>query len=243
MTAQEFNRQVDTLWAAHFGCDPQDFDREGTTLIAREHLHGENLIHIVYIRRHALTELDPALEATFTTVLASHGPNAVLSSELIQSSLGAERIAEVDAGLIFHLRPGDLVRPELDWQFTLNRLSADDEQSLNALRQRCTEFEIDDAYIEIEHEIAWGCYKGLHLAAVGSGYRRNGFMDFGVLTDPEFRGQGLARHVVCALVDDTTQRGLLAQYRCNRVNKASRRVAETAGFTLYFTTESVKLRT
>ncbi len=148
----------------------------------------------------------------------------------------------VDAGLIFHLRPGDLVRPELDWQYSLQRLTSDDEPALNALRQRCTEYELDDAYVESGHEIAWGCFKALQLTAVGSGYRRNGFMDFGVLTDPEFRGQGLARHVVCALTDDTHARGLIPQYRCNRVNKASRRVAEAAGFSLYFTTESVKLK-
>jgi RimJ/RimL family protein N-acetyltransferase len=242
MSVSEFNGQIDALWAAHFGCEPPEFDREGTSLRLRDHLRGENLIHIVYIRKRALAEIDPPLESTLQTVLANLGPNPVLSSELLQRALGTERIADVDAGLIFHLRPGELVRPELDWQFALHRLTSDDEQALNALRQRCTEYEIEDAYVEIEHEIAWGCFKGLQLAAVGSAYRRNGFMDFGVLTDPEFRGQGLARHVVCALVDDTQQRGLIPQYRCNRVNKSSRRVAEASGFTLYYTTESVKLR-
>lgn len=243
MNTEEFNRQVEALWAAHFGCATTDFDRGGTTLVPREHLRGENLIHVVYIRKRALAELDPSLEPSLRGIVAGAGKNAVLSSELLQRTLGAERLAEIDAGLIFHLRPGELVRPDLDWQFALHRLTSDDEQALNALRQRCTDYEIDDAYVEIEHEIAWGCYKALQLAAVGSGYRRNGFMDLGVMTDPEFRGQGLARHIVCALVDDTHARGLLPQYRCNRINQASRRVAEAAGFTLYFTTESVKLNT
>jgi GNAT superfamily N-acetyltransferase len=241
MSLKEFNRQVDSLWAAHFACDPGAFDREGTTLVPRDHLRGENLIHIVYIRKHALAEFDPALEADLRAVIDGLGPGAVLSSELLRRLWGQARLIEIESGLIFHLRPGNLVRPELDWQFTMQRLTSDDEPGLNALRQRCTEYEIEDAYVEIGHEIAWGCFKALQLTAVGSGYRRNGFMDFGVLTDPDFRGQGLARHVVCALTDDTDARGLIPQYRCNRVNKASRRVAEAAGFTLYFTTESVKL--
>jgi GNAT superfamily N-acetyltransferase len=241
MSLKDFNRQVDALWAAHFGCEPAAFDREGTSLLPRDHLRGERLVHIVYVRKHALTELDPALEAELRGAMASLGPGIVLSSELLRRAWGDSRLAEVESGLIFHLRPGDLVRPELDWQFTMRRLSSDDEPALNALRQRCTEYEIDDAYVEIGHEIAWGCFKALQLTAVGSGYRRNGFMDYGVLTDPDFRGQGLARHVVSALADDTYERGFIPQYRCNRVNKASRRVAEAAGFTLYFTTESVKL--
>ena len=207
MSLKDFNRQVDALWAAHFGCEPAAFDREGTSLVPRDHLRGENLVHIVYIRKRALAECDPALEADLRTVLADLNAGAVLSSELLRRAWGEARIAEVEAGLIFHLRPGDLVRPELDWQFTLHRLTSDDESALNALRQRCTEYEIEDAYVEIGHEIAWGCFKALQLAAVGSAYRRNGFMDYGVLTDPDFRGQGLARHVVCALTDETHERG------------------------------------
>ena len=242
MSLKDFNQQVDGLWGAHFGCDPASFDREGTSLLSRDRLRGENMVHIVYIRKHALAEFDPTLEVDLREVISAERPGTVLSSELLRRAWGAERILEVEGGLIFHLRPGDLVRPELDWQYTLNRLTSDDEPALNGLRQRCAEQEIEDAYVEIEHEIAWGCFKALQLTAVGSGYRRNGFMDFGVLTDPEYRGQGLARHVVGALTDDTLERGLIPQYRCNVVNKASRRVAEAAGFSLYYTTESVKLQ-
>ena len=78
------------------------------------------------------------------------------------------------------------------------------------------------------------------LVAVGSGYRRNGFMGFRVLTDPQYRGHGLAHHVVCLLSAEAPERGLIPQYHCNRVNQASRRVVETAGLRLYFTTESLK---
>ena len=70
MSLKDFNRQVDALWAAHFGCEPAAFDRDGTTLLPRDHLRGENLIHIVYIRKHALAEFDPALETDLRSVLA-----------------------------------------------------------------------------------------------------------------------------------------------------------------------------
>jgi RimJ/RimL family protein N-acetyltransferase len=242
MSIREFNKQVEALWAAYFGCATEDFGREGTTLLPRGRLQGENVIHTIYIRKRALAEIDPGLKDALGSVLQAAAEKTVLSSELLLRTWGKERMAEVDAGLIFHLRPGELVRPALDAQFTLRRLTGEDQPALDALRARCTEYEVDDAYVEIEHELAWGCFRGQQLAAVGSAYPRNGFMDYGVLTDPDFRGQGLARHVVCALADDTAAGRLIPQYRCNRVNKASRRVAEAAGFTLYYTTESVKLK-
>jgi RimJ/RimL family protein N-acetyltransferase len=242
MSIRDFDKQVEALWAAHFECASEDFEREGTTLLPRDRLHGRNVIHSIYIRKRAVAEIDPALKDELGSALQGAGEGAVLSSELLLRTWGKDRIAEVDAGLIFHLRPGELVRPALDAQFTLRRLTGEDQPAMNVLRARCTEHEIDDAYVEIEHEIAWGCFRGPQLVAVGSAYPRNGFMDYGVLTDPELRGLGLARHVVCALADDTVQGGLIPQYRCNSVNKASRRVAEAAGFTLYYTTESVKLK-
>jgi GNAT superfamily N-acetyltransferase len=241
MTIPDFDRQVEDLWAAHFSCPVKDFGREGTTLLPLQRMQGADVIHIVYIRKHALAEIDPVLQADIRGALEEAGGNAVLSSELLQRAWGQSRLADVDAGLIFHLRPGELVRPELDRQFVLRRLTRDDQGALDSLRKHCTPNDVDEAYVELEHEIAWGCFQGEQLAAVGSGYRRNGFMDYGVLTDPEFRGHGLARHVVCVLTDDTLERGLIPQYRCNRVNQASRRVAEAAGFTLFYTTETVKV--
>jgi len=242
MGIQDFSRQIESLWADHFGCSEKDFGHEGTSLLPRESLRGSNIIHIIYIRKRAMAEIDPILQAGIERVLKDLGGSPVLSSELLQRAWGAARIAEVDAGLIFHLRPGELVRAELAAGFILRRLTPADQAGLDALRKSCTQYEIEDASVEIDHEIAWGCFKGSELVAVGSAYRRNGCMDYGVLTCPEYRGQGLARHVVCALTDDTLERGLIPQYRCNRVNKPSRRVAEAAGFTLFYTTESVKLK-
>lgn len=241
MNVMQFNAQVENLWSAYFGCDAEELGHEGTTLLPLERLKGSRLIHIVYIRKRALVEIDPRLQAEVEGVLKKVGPKSVLSSEMLQRTWGGARIAEVDAGLVFHLRPGQLVRPELDPRFVLRLLVEADRPALDALRGSCAGPEVEEANVEIEHEIGWGCFTGGRLVAVGSGYRRNGFMDYGVLTDPEFRGQGLARHVVCALTDDTLERGLIPQYRCTRVNRASRRVAEAAGFTLYYTTEGVTL--
>lgn len=241
MSIAEFNKQVEALWAAYYQCDPRDFGREGTTFLEVERFRGKKLTHTVYIRKRALAEIDPDLRAEVQDVLAVAGPGSVLTSELLLAAWGAQRKLDIQAGLVFHLRPGKLLRPELAAPYVLRRLTGEDKAALYAMKQRCTEEEVDDGYVEADHEIAWGVFRETRLVAVGSGYRRNNFMDFGVLTDPEFRGQGLARHVVCSLSDDTAALGLLPQYRCNRVNTASRRVAEGAGFTLYYTTEGVRL--
>jgi len=241
MSSDDFTRRVEALWAEHFGCSADDFDVAGTTLLPRQRLRGDNVLHMVYIRRRALAEIDPALEARTADVLRAPSDQTVLSSRLLKRAWGAHAISDVDAGLIFHLRPGELVRRPIHASCELRSLERADEPALQGLKHNCTGEEVEEAFVDLDHELAWGCFSAGRLVAAGSAYRRNGFMDYGVLTHPEFRGRELARHILAALVDDTVPLGLIPQYRCNRENQPSRRVAEAAGFRLLFATESVKL--
>jgi RimJ/RimL family protein N-acetyltransferase len=235
MTPEDFDRLVDLAYAGYFGCAAGDLAREGSTLLPRETWAGNGVIHIMHVRRRSLVEIDPGLQADLEPM-----QNRAISAEMLQCEWPS-RIRSVDGGLVFHLRPGELVRVQPDPRILLRPLASADASALTALRSRCTPEESDETFVEVAHEITAGCFLDDLLVCAGSGYRRNGFMDFGVLTDPAFRGQRLARRVVEALSDATACLGVLAQYRCDRVNTASRRVAEGVGFRLYFTTDLMQV--
>ena len=99
----------------------------------------------------------------------------------------------------------------------------DFDQWLRKLKDRCQPGEVDDAYVEIDHEIACGCFEELRMVAAASGYRRNGFVDLGVLTDPSFRGRRLAPAMVAAFSRDAEAKNFIAMYRCDPTNRASMR--------------------
>ncbi len=57
----------------------------------------------------------------------------------------------------------------------------------------------------------------------------HGLCEIGVETAPEYRGRGYARCAVAALSAFLKEKGLTAEYRCQRYNKASYKVAQSAG--------------
>jgi GNAT superfamily N-acetyltransferase len=239
--AEVFEGQVARTWSSHFGCAPGTLDRAGTTLVPLERLAGSGAIHLVHLRARAFAEIDPGLEDDLRSLLDRTSRDMALTASMVRESVLAPRLRVQDRGFIFHLDPGRLIVRAPAAPITLRDLSDSDREALQALFDRCRADEVDDAYVDSGHEIACGGFVGERMVACGSGYRRHGFMDLGVLTDPDFRGRRLAPAIVGALSQRCAARGALAMYRCDQTNAASQRVAEEAGFTLCFHTETLGL--
>ena len=239
--AERFEDQVDLTWSSHFGCAPEDLDRAGTTLVPLERLSGSGAIHLVHLRARVFAEIDLGLEGDVRALLDREGRGTALTGSIIRESPLAVHFRAHDHGFIFHLDPDRLIVRAPAPPVRMRALTEADRDAMQALFDRCQADEVDDAYVEAGHEIAWGCFVGERMIACGSGYRRHGFIDLGVLTDPDFRGRRLAPAIVGVLSQRCADRGALAMYRCDETNSASRRVAEQAGFALCFTTESLRL--
>jgi len=241
MSGESFEGQVNKIWSSHFGCAPEDLQRAGTTLVPRDRLAGSGAIHIAHLRAHAFIEIDPALETELTGLLHRLGREASLTAANLSASLPAERVRTSDRGFIFHLEADRLNVRAPAAPISMRALTGADQPALQSLFGRCEADEVDDAYVEVGHEVACGCFVGERMVACGSGYRRHGFMDLGVLTDPAFRGRRLAPAIVSDMARRATDLAAVCMYRCDQTNTASRRAAEVAGFTRCFITETVTL--
>ena len=113
---------------------------------------------------------------------------------------------------------------------------------MSVLHAANTPEDVDEGYVEVTHQIAFGCFLDEQLVAAASGYERTGFLDIGVLTHPEFRKKGLGKSAVGALCDWANQNGMIAQYRHDVLNTSSQNVARSLNFQMYFKSEGISLR-
>ena len=241
MIQSPFEEQVAAVWAAHFDCPPLELDRPGSTLLPRPRLATSGWIHISHIRSRAFVELDPSLHEEFAEALIRQGRQHPLTAELLKEIIPQPRLVSSDSGMIFHLEPDRLVDYPPDRAIKRRVLCQTDVEALSQLLEACDPAEVEDAFIEVDHELAACCLDGSRMVSAGSGYRRNGFMDIGVITHPAYRGRHLAPAVVAAISQDAAALDVIAQYRCDATNTASRRVAELCGFTKFFQTESIRV--
>lgn len=241
MTRSPFADLVAATWCEHFGCTKRDLDRAGSVLIPRDHLAGSGAIHLTHMSARSFAELDPSLHADFGQALLVMARDQALTAGRIQGVVPPTRVLSVDHGLIFHLEPRLRVGHIPNPPFERRPLEGSDAPALLELFDACQPNEVDDAFVAVDHEIAFGIFEGKRLVAAGSGYRRNGFMDLGEITHPAYRGRRLAPAIVAALSQQAIIREITAQYRCDVTNTSSSRVAEVCGFTRFFDTESLHI--
>jgi hypothetical protein len=211
----------------------------GTTLIADEKYAGQNMIVLWRIGEHTFALFDPSQRDLLTGITSHLPPDTSLSGDQVKQACGLDAIASHDLDFIHYLPPSDLPALTVPPPFRLRELTPADEGYLSALHRSCTPAEVDDGYVEIDHEIVFGCFHEHELVSAASGYRMAGFMDIGVLTHSHFRKSGLARIVVGALCAWSIANNIIPQYRCNHDNTGSLGVARSLHFQPYFRSEVI----
>ncbi len=238
---EAFQQEIFRNWTTHFGCAPATVQQAGATLLPAGKYAGQRLVALWHIGAHTFAEHDPAYTQVLERVLADLPATATLTGDTLKQSWGAAAIAAHDRGLVHYLYPPDLLPCAPPAPFMLRQLTLADAAAMAALHAANSPEDVDEGYVEVSHEIAFGCFAGNQLVAAASGYRRTGFMDIGVLTQPGFRRQGLGKATVGALCAWSSQQGFIAQYRCNATNISSRRVAQALNFRLFCRSEGVWL--
>lgn len=242
MDKNTFENTIHQNWTSYFGCPVRRADQNGTTLFPESKYDGDKIIAIWHIGKHSFVQFDPAYHPRLDQLVKELPANKSLSGEHIQNAWGKEAILSCDMGLAYYLFPPDLPGYIAARPFSLRQLTEADAEYMSALHAANTPEDVDEGYVEVTHQIAFGCFLGEQLVAASSGYERTGFLDIGVLTHPGFRKKGLGRSVVGALCDWANQHKVIAQYRHNIINTGSQKVANSLNFKMYFKSEGIFLR-
>lgn len=238
---QDFEEIIFNNWANHFGCSTSTLKHSGTTLLSDKKYAKQRVIILWHIGRHTFALFDPSYTELLKDILVRLPVDTSLSGDNIQQVLGVSSIESHDIGLLHYLSPSDRLDVPTPPSFTVRELGLTDPEYISALHSHCTPEEVDEGYVEIDHEIVFGCFHEHELVSASSGYRMAGFMDIGVLTHPKFRNLGLGRVVVGALCTWAIAHNIIAQYRCDVQNTGSLNLARSLKFRHYFRSESIVL--
>jgi GNAT acetyltransferase len=236
---QDFEEIIINNWATRFQCSVSTIRQNGTTLLPDEKYANQNLVILWHIDKHSFALFDPSDTALLRDIIVRLPINTSLSGDNIQQVLGINAISSHDIDLIHYLPPSDLPNLATPHSFHVRELALSDQEYLSALRSNCTPEEVGNGYVDIEHEIAFGCFHDNELVSAASGYRMAGFMNIAVLTHTKFRKLGLGKVVVGALCKWAVVHNIIAQYRCNTHNTGSLGVARSLNFRHYFSSESI----
>lgn len=236
---QGFEEIIINNWATRFQCSVSTIRQNGTTLLPDEKYANQNLVILWHIGKHSFALFDPSNATLLKDIISRLPDNTSLSGDNIQQALGVNAISSHEINLIHYLPPSDLPALVTPHSFHVRELAAPDQAYLSALRNNCSPREVSNGYVDLDHEIAFGCFQDNELVSAASGYRMAGFMNIAVLTHSNFRKLGLGRLVVGTLCKWAVAHNIIAQYRCNIHNTGSLGVARSLNFRPYFRSENL----
>jgi hypothetical protein len=218
-----FEQTIYHKWTNSFGSDSGTASHSGTTIVPESKYEGKKVIVLEYIGRHTFVQIDPFYFQTLNQLVQNLPPATSMDGSHIQKAWSKETIQSHDHGITYYLHPSDLPAYIPPAPFNLRKLSGEDLNVMTELHNACSAEEVEEGYVEVTHQISFGCFQGEQLVAASSGYERTGFLDIGVLTHPDFRKKGLGN-------------------RHNALNLSSQHVAEALHFKPYFKTEAFTFR-
>jgi GNAT superfamily N-acetyltransferase len=242
MDKTTFEQSIYRNWATHFGQAAEITSRPGTTLIREEKYRGDKDVALWFIGKHTFAQFDPDLTDMIQGALAQFPADQSLTADALAAILGPKQIASRDRGRMLYLHPDALPAYAPPAPYIVRPLTLADAGALLALKGFMTAEEVDEGYVEVNHQIAFGCFDGKKLVAAASGYELAGFMDIGVLTHSAFRRRGLGKAVVGALCAWAIQNGYIAQYRHDLTNINSANVAQSLNFSQFGEEETLRMK-
>jgi len=242
MDKDTFENSIYKNWTGHFGCPMEIAQESGSTLLPESKYDGDKVIALWHIGKHTFAQLDPACYSPLKKLIEDLPENTSLTGDLIETAWGSEKILSRDIGLTYYLFPPNLPEYLPSQPFILRQLTEADAEAMSALHTANTPEDVDEGFVEVTHQIAFGCFLNEQLVAAASGYERTGFLDIGVLSHPDYRKKGLGKAVVGALCNWSIQQDMIPQYRHNILNAGSQNVARGLNFQLYFKSEGVFLK-
>ena len=193
---------------------------------------------------HSLVLLEPVarsgmLFATSATIeRLGLSRQARIAGQALALALEAAHVELHGADHLFYLpvEEHSAVRSERVPPWT-RRLHEADADAFAVLSGEAPEEDLDEAFVDLGHWLAFGTFVDGRLVSVASAYPWRGtrLADIGVVTLPGYRGRGCAKATVRALSAAALAQGYEPQYRCQLDNAPSVALAGSAGFARFGT--------
>ncbi len=233
--------QINTVWAAHFHLSLEVSQQAGTTLIIKDKRTRESWLTLWQVGQRIVIEIAPDLLAEVQQIIDALPTNPCLSAKDFDAVWGIETLDHSEMKM-YVLEAAKFTPFTPAPHYLVRQLTPDDQPAFDDFLARCSEDDKDEGDVSIDHEIAFGIFDQQRIVAAASIFEWRGFIDIGVLTDPDYRKQGLGKAAVGRVCAHFLSGPRLIHYRHDVVNLGSQGIAEGLGFTYYATIESIMLK-
>ena len=231
--------RVAAYWASFLGCAPEQLEISGTWVGPHAGLDDYQGVYLLRRGESCVVSAPAPLLAMVTARLTGLPAASSFDVARMRHLFGDAIERNVGPAWQGYLRADDFrpaVRPHV------RQLTITDDPALRQLAEACREQEWGQIGIGRAEQVVFGAFIGDLLVAAGMGAPRAAtLLHIGIITHPDYRGQGHGRSVVSAIAAYGLQVGLVPRYQALAANTPSVAIARALGFSHYAATLAVGL--
>jgi len=218
-------------WAEFYNCKPEFFEEQGTYIYISKRLKDLNSVSIKHIGKKTMMGIDENIKDKVDELISICPESLNINLEHFITFYENKNISVESITNAYYVAEDELIKPKrLNNKFNIRKLTLDDKIYLKKLLKTCSDNEIENAEVEIDHEIILGCFNGKILTSVASVLDWGSFYDVGVITHSEYRKLGLGKTVVFHICKEIFKTDKIPLYRCEVSLFSSIGVAKSLGF-------------
>jgi RimJ/RimL family protein N-acetyltransferase len=222
--------------AKHFHIPVEQITQPGTTLYLNK--ARNKMIVLWQVGEQVVVDFNPEQLAQIEALWQKLPPGHRMTVQDIEQSYS---ISEHFTNKMYVLDPQTFHPFTPTAPYTVRQLTSNDQTAFEAFVEQCSEEDVEEGDVSIEHLSAFGVFDGDRLGAVASIYEWLGLLDIGILTDPAYRGRGMGKAAVsaCALHHLTGSQAVV--YRHDILNLGSQGIAQGLNFAQYGIIEALEI--
>jgi RimJ/RimL family protein N-acetyltransferase len=120
-----------------------------------------------------------------------------------------------------------------DPSILVKRLGPEDAAAFEEMSAACSEDDLDNGYVELDHDLVFGAFASGAMVSRTSAYGmydRDGIFDIGYVSRPEARGKGYGKLCASMITQAIFDSGRIAMIRAQPTNLGSVGIARALGF-------------
>ena len=232
-------QQIYRHLALQFNLPMENALQAGTTIMLDEERDPASTQIIWTFDKHVIIRTHPQFVERFKALIED---GQALSITQIVENLDVT-VREEQQDMLYSITAADFILHETE--YTVRQLTQNDATAFASFITQCTERDKAYAQVKLDDETIFAVLDAERVIAVASSLVWHGFVDIGVLTDPAYRGKGIGKAVVSAIVrhylqDETDERPL--SYRHETSNVGSRKIAKAVGWQRFATMDFVRFK-
>lgn len=242
MVQEKTRQSIYRDWSERLGCKISDMS--SSNIVVRQHAGALKEYHGIYCFYNGTTCIISAPSEYVSRIniaVSERQPEEAFDVELLTNSIDSENYQLVGPAYQGYIDDSSFMEQE-----THNIVELVTEHQLASLqdfRLACSQTEWEHSDIDLQRRPILARFCDKKIVAAGSWrVERSGTLSVGVISHPDYRGQGYGKEVVSALTSKGVKTGATVHFQTLKSNTSSVAIAKSLGFKELASTLSISLQ-